>query len=222
MHAVDRLMALPLCQTRASARRSAERHAKEKHMSSGHCRTIRHSHVHAGVLKSKSLIAKTRATLLIFTLAACQHEIPTATPSPSSGGAAVSPVSASRDVSPDHSKVMEELSARSRIPTSELRQLLDDCERTQRSMNICAFRNFVAWDLELDAALKAKRESASLQCRADLDRAHAAWEAERDRACYEETEVDAGGSMRPMLISGCKTDLTRARLVFVGKMDACP
>jgi uncharacterized protein YecT (DUF1311 family) len=165
---------------------------------------------------------KISVAFCVFILAACQHEVPIATSSPSSEGAVVPVVSAPEVFRPDQAKVVEELSARSRIPTSELRQLLDDCERTQLSMNICAFRNFVASDLELDAALKARRESASQQCRDDMDRAHAAWEAERDRACYEETEVDEGGSMRPMLISACKTDATKARILLLKEMDLCP
>jgi len=115
---------------------------------------------------------------------------------------------------------MEELSSRSRIPPTELQQLLNDCDRTQLSMNICAFRDFVASDLDLDAALKAKRESLP-QCRVQIDGAQAAWEAERDKACNEETEAEEGGSMRPMLISACKTEATQARIAFVKEMESC-
>nr|WP_298130119.1 lysozyme inhibitor LprI family protein [uncultured Pseudoxanthomonas sp.] len=179
-------------------------------------------HEHTCVPLSRLRAIKISVALCVFTLTACQHEIPTAPSSPAAEGAVVPNVSASEVVLPDQSDVVEELSARSRIPTSELQQLLDDCERTQLSMNICAFQSFVASDLELDAALKAKRESAPQQCRDGMDRAHAAWEAERDRACYEETEADEGGSMRPMLISACKTDATKARNLFLKEMDSCP
>jgi len=119
------------------------------------------------------------------------------------------------------SVVMEELSKRSRIPTLELKQLLENCDRTQLSMNICAFRDFVATDLELDAALEAKHESVPQQCHAEIDRTQAAWETERDRACNEETEADEGGSMRPMLISACKTTATRERLLRVKAIRSC-
>ncbi|WP_369938547.1 lysozyme inhibitor LprI family protein [Xanthomonas tesorieronis] len=88
-------------------------------------------------------------------------------------------------------------------------------------MNICAFRNFVASDLDLEAAVKAKRESLP-HCRAKIDSAQAAWEAELEKACNEETEAEEGGSMRPMLISACKTSATRARIAFVKKMKSCP
>ena len=59
----------------------------------------------------------------------------------------------------DQSRVMEELSARSRIPASELRVLLGDCSRTQLAMTLCASRNLVAAELELDAQREAKRAS---------------------------------------------------------------
>jgi len=117
--------------------------------------------------------------------------------------------------------VVEELSRRSRIPTSELKELLANCDRTQVSMNICAFRDFVATDLELDAALEAKRKSMPRQCQAEMDRTQAAWETERDRACDEETEADEGGSMRPMLISSCKTTAARERIPRVKSMRSC-
>ncbi|HLM54438.1 MAG TPA: lysozyme inhibitor LprI family protein, partial [Pseudoxanthomonas sp.] len=117
--------------------------------------------------------------------------------------------------------VVEELSKRSRITTSELKQLLAKCDHTQLSMNICAFRDFVATDLELDAALEAKHESVPQQCHAEIDRTQAAWETERDRACNEETEADEGGSMRPMLISACKTTATRERLLRVKAIRSC-
>lgn len=121
----------------------------------------------------------------------------------------------------NQSTIVKELSSRSRIPPKELQQLLNDCDRTQLSMNICAFGDFVASDLDLEAALKAKRESLP-GCRTQIDGAQAAWEAERDKACNEETEAEEGGSMRPMLISACKTSATRARIALVTEMKSCP
>ncbi|MBD9478858.1 DUF1311 domain-containing protein [Pseudoxanthomonas sp. PXM02] len=88
-------------------------------------------------------------------------------------------------------------------------------------MNICAFRDFVASDLELDAVMDAKRASALPQCLAGMDRKHAAWETKRDKACLEETEEDKGGSMYPMLLSSCKTEATRERISFVKQSDSC-
>lgn len=188
------------------------------------CRTYRtssFSRLRAHVLPSHAKAMKTGMALLALAFTACQHTMPTATPAPSTEDSVVRAAKASLGLPPDPSAVVEELSARSRIPTSELQSLLDDCERTQRSMNICAFRTFVTSDLELDATLDAKQQVAPPHCRAEMDRAHAAWQTERDRACNEETEADEGGSMRPMLISSCRTAATRARITFVKDMDPC-
>jgi uncharacterized protein YecT (DUF1311 family) len=114
------------------------------------------------------------------------------------------------------------LSSRSRIPVSELRILLSDCGRTQQSMNICAFRDFVESDLELDGAIEAKRRSLPKACRMELGRAQMVWEAERDRECQEETLDAEGGSMRPMLISACKARANKARIASVKRLRACP
>ena len=111
--------------------------------------------------------------------------------------------------------VTQELSRRSRIPVPELRALLEDCSRTQRSMNVCAFRNFVEVDLRLLAAIKSRQRALSKACRVELDRDQVSWEAERDRLCDEETQDAEGGSMRPMLISDCKSSATEARISSV-------
>ena len=70
--------------------------------------------------------------------------------------------------------------------------------------------------------LRSKRASVVPECRAEMDRAHIAWKSERDRICSEETEEDKGGSMYPMLLSSCKTTATKARILLVKDMGACP
>lgn len=161
-------------------------------------------------------ILKASAVLLGVALTACQQAVSTKS-ARAPGEVAIQPASASRTFQPDHARVLEELSVRSRIPTPDLRVYLGDCAATQLSMNICALRNLVAADLELEA----RREAAPAECRAELDRAHAVWEAERDKACREETEVDRGGSMYPMLLSSCKAEATKARILSMREMDSC-
>lgn len=122
---------------------------------------------------------------------------------------------------PSDSDVLATLSARSLIPVEELQQLLSDCERTQLNMNICAFRDFVAADLELAAVLNARQASASPACQAQIRRTQADWEAEREGTCKEEAKAHEGGSMRPMLISTCKTAATRIRTRLLQEADPC-
>lgn len=159
---------------------------------------------------------KASAVLLVVALTACQQTISIKS-AHSPEEVAVQPASASRTFQPDYARILEELSARTRITIPDLQGYLSDCSGTQLSMNVCALRNLVAADLELEA----RQEAAPAQCRAELDRAHAAWEAERDRTCHEETEEDKGGSMYPMLLSSCKAEAGKARIMLMREMDPC-
>lgn len=194
---------------------------QKNRMAAGDHRTGSPIRLHAEELLSHFGAKKASAALLILALTACQQSISdTRSAFPSENFAAWT-VPASGVAPPHASAIVEELSARSRIPTAELQQLLSECERTQLSMNICALRNFVASDLELDAVLKAKRESTPQKCHVEIDRAQAAWEAVRDKACDEETQGEEGGSMRPMLISSCKTAATRERILWLKEIKSC-
>jgi uncharacterized protein YecT (DUF1311 family) len=98
-----------------------------------------------------------------------------------------------------------------------------DCKNpmAQQDMNFCAEKDFEAADAELNAAWKDARKTAR-----DLDdelmdelkgadkallAAQRAWIAYRDRQCELEGFEARGGSMEPMLVSGCMAELTRAR-----------
>ena len=54
-------------------------------------------------------------------------------------------------------EVVEELSRRSLMPVADLIDLLADYDRNQLSMNFCAFRDAVAADLRLEAAIAKKK-----------------------------------------------------------------
>lgn len=108
--------------------------------------------------------------------------------------------------------VVSQLAERSRIPAGELRALLADCEKTQRSMNVCAFRDHVAADLEMKAVLReasSRLDGAQGQALAE---AQEAWAIETRTGCDTEADDAAeGGSMRPMVFSGCMERETRRR-----------
>ncbi len=92
---------------------------------------------------------------------------------------------------------------------------------TQSDMNICADRDYQDADAELNAAWKEARASAD-QMDAEYDddlkgaakaliAAQRSWIAYRDGKC-ELAGFDArGGSMEPMLVSGCLAEETRRR-----------
>jgi len=110
-----------------------------------------------------------------------------------------------------------------------------DCNaaQTQVEMNQCAYEAWQAADADLNLAYgfaidRAKEidlfsEGFPIQRRAGgpdtvgvstedmLRRAQRAWIAFRDAACLVESDRVRGGTMQPMLFSGCAEDLTRAR-----------
>lgn len=101
-----------------------------------------------------------------------------------------------------------------------------DCDNPQYQveMNFCAGRDYDAADAELNAQWKVT--VAALKARdKDIDRsydsqpthydtllaAQRAWLTYRDQHCLSESFAARGGSMAPMLHSGCMARLTKER-----------
>ncbi|WLR91599.1 lysozyme inhibitor LprI family protein [Shinella zoogloeoides] len=101
-----------------------------------------------------------------------------------------------------------------------------DCNNAvaQMDLNICAHRDYAQADEELNAAYKKAME-ATQKMDADykdmgeqyvgavdaLKRAQRSWIGYRDGQCELAGFEARGGSMEPMLVSGCLADLTRKR-----------
>ncbi|MDL2405345.1 lysozyme inhibitor LprI family protein [Rhizobium calliandrae] len=98
-----------------------------------------------------------------------------------------------------------------------------DCNnaQTQMDMNICAQRDYDEADKALNEQYKRTR-AAMVATDADLDvdqkgaeealiKAERAWVDYRDGQCEAEGFEARGGSMEPMLVSGCKATLTKQR-----------
>jgi uncharacterized protein YecT (DUF1311 family) len=97
----------------------------------------------------------------------------------------------------------------------------------QQPMNQCAYRDYLIADAELNAQWKIT--AAAMKARdaewgrytiggdtrpgwfASLLEAQRAWLAYRDAHCRLDGYTARGGSMEPMLVSFCKTHLTRQR-----------
>nr|WP_298100997.1 lysozyme inhibitor LprI family protein [uncultured Shinella sp.] len=101
-----------------------------------------------------------------------------------------------------------------------------DCEnaQTQMEMNVCADRDYQKADDALNAAYKkalaaAHETDESLKDMGEnyvgavdaLKRAQRAWIGYRDGQCELAGFGARGGSMEPMLVSGCLADLTTKR-----------
>jgi len=101
-----------------------------------------------------------------------------------------------------------------------------DCDNaeTQMEMNICADRDYADADGELNAAYK-KAMAAAQKMDVEykdmgeqyvgavdaLKRAQRAWIGYRDGQCELAGFEARGGSLEPLLVSGCLADLTRKR-----------
>jgi uncharacterized protein YecT (DUF1311 family) len=99
-----------------------------------------------------------------------------------------------------------------------------DCANAmvQQEMNICAARDFEAADEELNAVWKEARAAATATDAEQSDdlkgadkallAAQRGWLAYREAQCTLAGFEARGGSLEPMLVSGCMTDLTRKRI----------
>lgn len=108
-----------------------------------------------------------------------------------------------------------------------------DCDNamTQMAMNRCAHRDFEAADAALNTQWKITA-AAMKQRDASFDRGHdsrpgyfetllaaqRAWLDYRDNHCRSEGYFARGGSMEPMLVSGCRAQLTRARTAQLAEL----
>ncbi|MGV3549692.1 lysozyme inhibitor LprI family protein [Rhizobium sp.] len=101
-----------------------------------------------------------------------------------------------------------------------------DCAnaQTQADMNQCAYQDFEKADEELNAVYKqavkaatdSDKEAAEMGDHyvgavAELKKAQRAWIDYRDGHCDGMSREALGGSMQPMLISGCQSTMTQAR-----------
>jgi len=89
------------------------------------------------------------------------------------------------------------------------------CENapSQYEADECAHKEYVAADAELNKVynqLAAKLEDQ--EQRAQLKAAELAWIKYRDADCEFASSFYKGGTMRPMIESFCKTDVTNARM----------
>jgi uncharacterized protein YecT (DUF1311 family) len=93
--------------------------------------------------------------------------------------------------------------------TAQAAESADPCAapQDQQSMNICAEADYQKADQQL-TALYAKFKPIPPKLRL----AERAWITYRDAECDFAGDSEQGGSMQPMIISGCLTTLTKERI----------
>ena len=87
-----------------------------------------------------------------------------------------------------------------------------DSPQTQAEMNVCAAQTFLRSDQRLNVAYNKLMKTVDPHRRPKLRAAQRAWLAYRDAQCAFEGSESEGGTMQPMLVSGCKSELTDARI----------
>ena len=102
-------------------------------------------------------------------------------------------------------------------------QECDRSDESQAGMNICAHEDYQAADKELNRTYGEvmKRLSDDADRRKLLQAAQRAWIAFRDAECAFSTADSQGGSIHPMLVSGCLQGLTEARTKQLGGYLEC-
>ena len=102
--------------------------------------------------------------------------------------------------------------------------MAQDCNNamSQSEMNICADRDYQKADKALNAAyadLLAVLSEPGFKSK--LRAAQRSWIAFRDNECVFETADNEGGSIHPMVYSGCLTRLTKERSKAIAALTAC-
>ena len=99
-----------------------------------------------------------------------------------------------------------------------------DCNNAmdQNTMNICADRDYQTADRKLNNVYgKVMTALSDAGYKAKLKTAQRAWIQYRDTECTFETAENEGGSIRPMVYSGCLTKLTNVRTKDLQSYLAC-
>jgi uncharacterized protein YecT (DUF1311 family) len=101
----------------------------------------------------------------------------------------------------------------------------DECgdAMDQQTMSVCAHRSFEKADAELNAVYKRlqSRKMDNAQAAKLLIAAERAWVAFRDAECEFDAADNIGGSIYPMILSGCLERLTKARIEQLDRYLRC-
>jgi uncharacterized protein YecT (DUF1311 family) len=102
----------------------------------------------------------------------------------------------------------------------------EDCSTlaTQSEMNDCAGRNFGAADQELNRVYRevVKRLADDPEGLGKLKAAERTWVAHRDAECAFVAMSVEGGSIYPMILLGCREEMTMDRTATLNGYLACP
>lgn len=122
---------------------------------------------------------------------------------------------------PSTQEVLSETARRSGLSESELRDLVANCDLNQQTLYFCAFRDFVARDLQLEHA-RAEKEGQLPLCGAEIGRRLAALARARDEKCQSAADEEAGeGSMNLQARAVCASSMTEHLIQRLEGLSSC-
>lgn len=87
-------------------------------------------------------------------------------------------------------------------------------------MNVCAAQESRRADAQLNAVYQKLMKTLDANRRTKLRAAQRAWLAYRDAQCAFEASASEGGSMQPLELASCKSDVTKERIAqFQQELD---
>ena len=95
-----------------------------------------------------------------------------------------------------------------------------NCQRamTQTAMNICSSEAYQAEDARLNQNYQALRAKLDPKQKAQRKRVQLVWLKYRDGHCAFESARYEGGSIYPMIVSGCRLQLTQQRSTLLSEL----
>ena len=93
-----------------------------------------------------------------------------------------------------------------------IEQACYDKDHSQMAMNICAGEAFERADAELNRHWKSVLADSDAAWKKIMIEGQRGWLKYRDSQCEIVAYAERGGSMWPMVISGCRADMTRQRV----------
>ena len=115
----------------------------------------------------------------------------------------------------------DEIAQQSGLPASEVGAMLDHCDANQTSINVCAWRDRIVAERQLQRAV-ATKGTMNTGCPQPMGTRIDAWKSERDQTCARKAqEKYGGGSMQQAAQTMCETAATKRMTGWVNA-GKCP
>jgi uncharacterized protein YecT (DUF1311 family) len=120
------------------------------------------------------------------------------------------------------SNIAEDISKSGTFYEAEISQALEDCNKDQRTMNICALRDAFLAKREMMGVFLKVLKTLPPSCDIPLKTAQERWERKMESKCMSTVDEEIGqGTIRPTILNGCRTDAMKKRTDELHKNITC-